>query len=110
MKYRRLLIGIAWWAAATPGCYPSASAADGPAPIIEALRTAAASNACGRNEAALVGTLDRLKSMSIPLDGKLVLVNIAARSLAAYENGEPIMESRVVIGRDGWKTPIYPPP
>lgn len=85
---------------------PNARAADGgPAPIIEALRSAASGKSCGKHEAALTGTLERLSKMSIPLDGRLVLVNIAARTLAAYDSGEPVMESRVVIGREGWKTP-----
>lgn len=88
----------------TPG-YQGASAAEGPAPILESLRSAAATKSCGKHEAALAGTIERLSKMSIPLDGKLVLVNIAARTLAAYDNGEPVMESRVVIGREGWKTP-----
>jgi L,D-transpeptidase YcbB len=101
---RRLLAGFAGVLAGLVG--PSvAHAAEGPAPIVEALRGAAANKTCGRHEAALSGTLERLGKMSIPLDGRLVLVNIAARTLAAYDNGEPAMESRVVIGREGWKTP-----
>lgn len=84
----------------------NAQATEGvPAPIMEALRTAATDKSCGKHGAALAGTLERLRKMSIPLDGKLVLVNIAARTLAAYDNGEPVLESRVVIGREGWKTP-----
>ncbi|MGY3581516.1 murein L,D-transpeptidase YcbB/YkuD [Bradyrhizobium sp. USDA 4341] len=104
VSFSCLLIGITGALAGLVS--PSIShATEGPAPIVEALRTAAASKTCGRHEAALAGTLERLGKMSIPLDGKLVLVNIAARTLAAYDNGEPAMESRVVIGREGWKTP-----
>jgi murein L,D-transpeptidase YcbB/YkuD len=43
--------------------------------------------------------------MSIPTQGRLILVNVASRTLAAYEDGNPVLESRVVIGKEGWRTP-----
>lgn len=55
--------------------------------------------------AAIVGTLSRLKQLALPSSGRLIVVNIAGRFLAAYGDGEPELESRVVVGRDGWRTP-----
>jgi L,D-transpeptidase YcbB len=83
----------------------SALAGDVPESILSVLKAQTPKNACGRRESALRGTLERLAGMSIPTEGRLILVNIASRSLAAYEDGNPVLESRVVIGKEGWRTP-----
>ena len=57
------------------------------------------------SRAAIEGTLTRLGRLPLPSSGRLVVVNVAGRFLAAYRDGEPELESRVVVGRDGWHTP-----
>lgn len=54
---------------------------------------------------AIRGTLSRLRRLALPSSGRLVVVNVAGRFLAAYRDGEPELESRVVVGREGWHTP-----
>lgn len=82
-----------------------AVAGDVPESIVSLLKAQTPKNACGRRESALRGTLARLNEMSIPTEGRLILVNVASRSLAAYEDGNPVIVSRVVIGKEGWRTP-----
>ena len=82
-----------------------AAAQDAPLSIVSLLQGQVSSKSCARHESALKGTLARLNEMKIPVDGRLILVNIASRTLAAYENGNPVVESRVVIGKEGWRTP-----
>lgn len=66
----------------------------------------ASGNACGRREAALRGTLARLARMRAPASGRAIIVDIPSQSLVAYESGQAVMESRVVVGDPkGWKTP-----
>lgn len=65
----------------------------------------AAGKACGSFDGALRGTVGRLEQLDIPVDGKVVLVNIAAQSLTAYEDGYPVLESKVVVGSPAWRTP-----
>ena len=95
----RGLLGLA----AAFACRPAS--AEAPQSIVSLLRAEPQQNACGRRESAVKGTLNRLNEMSIPTEGKLILVNIASRTLAAYEDGNPVLESRVVIGKEGWRTP-----
>lgn len=57
------------------------------------------------SKAAIEGTLARLGKLPLPSVGNLVVVNVAGRFLAAYRDGEPELESRVVVGREGWQTP-----
>lgn len=60
---------------------------------------------CGSSRAALDGSLSRLDDLDFPAEGKFIFVNIASQMLTAYENGVPVFESRVVVGRPGWSTP-----
>ena len=57
------------------------------------------------SRAAIEGTLARLGRLALPSSGRLLVVNVAGRFLAAYRDGLPEMESRVVVGREGWQTP-----
>lgn len=98
------MAGILFAALAAFSLTPCA-AGEAPESIVALLKAQTPKNACGPSESALRGTLARLNEMSIPTQGRLILVNIASRSLAAYEDGNPVLESRVVIGKEGWRTP-----
>ncbi|MDF2232384.1 L,D-transpeptidase family protein [Albimonas sp. CAU 1670] len=45
--------------------------------------------------------------LQVPAQGKAILVNIPSFELIAFEDGEPVMRSRVIVGRDhaGDRTP-----
>jgi murein L,D-transpeptidase YcbB/YkuD len=53
---------------------------------------------------------DRLDRAGIPLDlpdeGKAIVVNIPAFELIAFEDGEPVFESRVIVGTPANPTPV----
>lgn len=83
----------------------SPARAGAPDAITSLLKTKVENRSCSAHDRAIEGTLHRLNAVDIPLTGRVILVNIASRTLAAYEDGVPIVESRVVIGREGWKTP-----
>lgn len=93
-------LGLAGGAPAVAGEVPESIAS-----LLKAQVKDEPKNVCGRRDAALRGTLARLNEMSIPAEGRLILVNVASRTLAAYEDGNPVLESRVVIGKEGWRTP-----
>lgn len=42
-----------------------------------------------------------------PLDAAYVVVNVPAMLLAAVENGAPVLQMRVVVGRPDWPTPPF---
>ena len=92
---------MAAFGAVRPGC----SAADGMHPISARLARELDGTIDCAERAAIRGTLSRLKRLALPSSGRLIVVNIVGRFLAAYEDGEPELESRVVVGRDGWRTP-----
>lgn len=60
---------------------------------------------CGGRQAAIRGTLDRLRDLSLPATGKVLVVNIPAGIATAYEDGAPVIESRAVVGRPTTPTP-----
>jgi len=60
---------------------------------------------CGRRHAALMGTLDRIRRLSLPSAGKVLVVNVPSGIVTAYENGVPVIESRAVVGRESTPTP-----
>ncbi|MFC6046503.1 L,D-transpeptidase family protein, partial [Methylobacterium hispanicum] len=57
------------------------------------------------SRSAIRGTLARLGKLALPSSGRVLVVNVAGRFLAAYRDGDPELESRVVVGREGWHTP-----
>jgi len=61
--------------------------------------------ACGRRHAALAGTLDRIRRLSLPNAGKVLVVNVPSGIVTAYEDGVPVIESRAVVGRESTPTP-----
>lgn len=98
---RRSFLAIA--AAAT--VFPGRAFAGDAHPIAARLsRELEIATSCGER-ASIQGTLARLGRLALPSSGRLVVVNIAGRFLAAYRDGEPELESRVVVGREGWRTP-----
>lgn len=60
---------------------------------------------CGRRAAAIEATLARLARLRPPGAGKTITVDIPSQQLATYQDGRTVMESRVVIGDEGWRTP-----
>lgn len=59
-----------------------------------------------RNRNAVERTLERLDDMGIDLSaGRVILVNIAAAELIAYDNGTEVMRSRVIVGGSRTRTP-----
>lgn len=101
--YRRSLAALATSLLSLPAIR-SAHAAGHPA--FESQLSSALAGARPAEVMALRGSLARLARTEIPVDGKLVLVNIAARTLAAYRNGIPELEMRVVCGRPSTPTPV----
>jgi len=74
--------------------------------IIEALSEAkASSRVCGEHEAAIRGTLKRLRGVNFPVTGKALIVNIPSGVVTAYTDGIPVIESRAVVGTDLTPTP-----
>jgi len=61
--------------------------------------------ACGRRQAALAATLDRIRRLSLPSAGKVLVVNVPSGIVTAYEDGVPVIESRAVVGRESTPTP-----
>ncbi len=45
------------------------------------------------------------KPQDIPLSGKVIVVNIASQRLRAYEDGNLVITSKVVVGKDQYFTP-----
>jgi len=60
---------------------------------------------CGRRHAALMGTLDRIRRLSLPSTGKVLVVNVPSGVVTAYEDGVAVIESRAVVGRETTPTP-----
>ncbi|HUH13647.1 MAG TPA: L,D-transpeptidase family protein [Longimicrobiales bacterium] len=51
--------------------------------------------------------LDRWRWLPHDLGEKYVLVNVAGFELEVIENGRPIEQMNVVVGKSNWKTPIF---
>lgn len=68
-------------------------------------RAEAGEPACGPRASAIKGTRSRLAAMSLPVSGRLVLVNVASQTLTAYRDGEPEFEMKVVVGAPRTRTP-----
>lgn len=76
--------------------------------IEDALQDAAASGSyCGEQAAAIEGTLDRMRAVALPDRGRFLFINTASQTLIAYQDGNPVLQSRVVVGKEGWETPDF---
>lgn len=95
---RRLFVALA------VAALPASAQASATGWIAEALG-ARLTRSCGAEAAAIEGTLSRLSSLDLPTDGKVLVVNIPAGIVTAYEDGVPVIESRAVVGKDGTPTP-----
>jgi murein L,D-transpeptidase YcbB/YkuD len=87
-----------------------ASAACGPAepPVVGAPQAAALAGASpsAPSSSAYVGLLRRSGiEMAIPSTGKFILVNIPSYELVALQDGEPVLRSRIVVGKPATPTP-----
>lgn len=54
---------------------------------------------------AIQGTLGRIKSLDLPQEGRVLVVNIASGVVTAYESGIPVIESKAVVGSKATPTP-----
>ncbi|WP_310622370.1 L,D-transpeptidase family protein [Flexibacterium corallicola] len=59
----------------------------------------------GSQAQAIKNTLKRLNKIHVPINGKVVLVNVPAGQLYAFEGGIPILGSRVIVGQPAHETP-----
>ncbi|EPX83985.1 hypothetical protein Salmuc_01760 [Salipiger mucosus DSM 16094] len=64
-------------------------------------------DACSRAASAIDLSVDQLGDLAFRDTGKFVLVNIAAGSLVAYENGIPVMEMDAIVGKPEHETPEF---
>jgi len=97
------------------GTLPRSAAAAPPLPVAPAgtdmrgylQRTRAALPAANaRARQAVDRSLERMDDLAIdPAAGRMILVNIAAAELIAYEEGREVMRSRVVVGAEKTRTP-----
>lgn len=55
--------------------------------------------------AAINGTLARIRNLSLPETGRVIVVNIASGVVTAYEDGYPVIESKAVVGKKSTPTP-----
>lgn len=75
-------------------------------PPPETLRRALDGEAHPRATQALERTLERLSEMDVDWGApRLILVNIAGAEMVAFEEGRPVMRSRVVVGTPRHRTP-----
>jgi murein L,D-transpeptidase YcbB/YkuD len=86
---------------------PTLAHADGATDWIKnALRDRETQTETGSAErAAIEGTLSRIRTLSLPETGKVIVVNIASGVVTAYESGTPVIESKAVVGKKNTPTP-----
>ncbi|HEY8611232.1 MAG TPA: L,D-transpeptidase family protein [Roseomonas sp.] len=83
---------------------PALAGLDRRAQLRRALEAIGASNQ--RARLAVSRTLERLDDLAVDFSaGRLILVNIAAAELIAFEGGREILRSRVVVGASRTRTP-----
>lgn len=87
---------------------PSARAADG-ADVVASYLSNMSSNVqqCSTPHNSIMDTVNRLKGVNFPTQGKFVLVNIPGGFLMAYENGQPVFDMKIMIGKETHQTPEY---
>ncbi len=61
---------------------------------------------CSEERIAIEHTMEALLYNSFPTSGKFVIVNIPGASLTAYEDGEPVLEMKVIVGKPQHPTPV----
>jgi len=101
---RRVLLAVLVVSAAVA---PSQAQDSGPTGWIRGLLRDAAADprVCGQADAAARATLARLEGVELPDSGKVLVVNIPSGVVTAYEDGEPVIESRAVVGQASTPTP-----
>jgi len=100
LNRRQMLVAMA-------GCMaPLPALATGGHALADLIRTREDSvELCGRDAAAVEGSVARAEAMDFPLTGRSILVNVPSRALVAYEDGIPVLEMRVVPGAPRTPTP-----
>lgn len=101
---RSFLVGIGSLLAAAPLAALSTTARA--SQIADILREELASGRpCQSEAAAIRATLGRLAKTKPPATGRSIVVDMPSQHLGCYEDGNLVLESRVVVGDRGWKTP-----
>ena len=73
----------------------------------EAFKTLSRTKATSPGFSSLETTMEKLRLNPYPnIDGQVVVVNIPAFDLHAYNNGRPYLRSRVIVGKEGRETPV----
>ena len=74
-----------------------------------ALSSLAAEGARSRGFPSHEATMEKLRVSTFPnINGKMIVVNIAAYDLHAYKEGRPSLRSRVIVGKEARQTPVGP--
>jgi murein L,D-transpeptidase YcbB/YkuD len=90
------------------GLTAACATASRPAPDAAATPPATATPAAGEDDrSSFQAALDRLGvPLDLPDEGKAIVVNIPAFELVAFEDAEPVLESRVIVGTPHNPTPV----
>ena len=70
-------------------------------------RTLAALNVPVRDRiATLAGNLEQYRNSDLRFGDRAVIVNVTAAELVVIEDGEVVLRSRTIVGKQGWRTPL----
>lgn len=73
----------------------------------EAFRALRRNGAASPGFSSLETTMEKLRLRPFPdIEGQVIVVNIPAFDLHAYNNGRPYLRSRVIVGKEGRETPV----
>lgn len=74
---------------------------------VGALTQAALDVPAGERALVLAANLARLRALHPVLTGTGVVVNVAEARLRLVREGQEVLASRVIVGRQGWSTPLF---
>ncbi|WP_426959569.1 L,D-transpeptidase family protein [Muricoccus radiodurans] len=101
-------VAQAWQPTPTPVALPVPAVVPPPPDMRAVLRQAAAAMpaANARGRAAVTRTLERLDDHGLDLSsGRVIVANIAAQELIAYQDGREALRSRIIVGTPRTRTP-----
>lgn len=61
---------------------------------------------CSSSSEKVYSTLERLSTLDLYSEHKLILINIPSHTLTAYEDGVPKLQMEVVVGKPSTQTPV----
>ncbi len=105
MGRRAFLAGAGAWVAAIPAARAAAPAAAGGHVRSILVAELASGRPCASQAAAIKGTLARMADTRPPTEGRSIVVDLPSQTLTAYEGGDAVLDSIVVVGDPGWRTP-----